>query len=137
MDSGPLPGLLLLVGIIAIAIFMGRHSSQKHEQARTRAIEEMRPYHEAFAKAVSVTDPQLVVKTGSGLVDAARYWQPGNVGSVAEVVYRDALNLLKSHPDIKPFALSVGRIAYGAKRPDRQVTVYDEQAIMNDIGAHS
>lgn len=55
----------------------------------------------------------------------------------AEQEYRDVLSRLKSHSEAKPRALELGRIVYGMKRPDGKLTIYDEQAIQNDIQAHS
>ncbi len=55
----------------------------------------------------------------------------------AEAVYRKALAQLKRPPDTKSQVLELGRTAYAVRRPDGKLTVYDEQAIMNDIAAHS
>lgn len=55
-------------------------------------------------------------------------------------VYEAALEILSKHPDqipLKQYALEVGRWHYGIQRPNRKVTVYDEQAIQNDIAVRS
>lgn len=130
-------GFLVLVVIVVLAVLLIMSSRQKQEAAASRAHEEMRPYHDAYAKALASADPQIIMKTGSGLVEAARYWQPWNVATVAEGVYNDALNLLKGNSAAKPYVLSIGRSAYAARRPEGKLTIYDEQAIMNDISAHS
>jgi hypothetical protein len=134
MDGGG--GLLFFVAIVALVIFL-KMNSDKREAAASRAHEEMRPYHEAYAKALASADPQVIMKTGVGLVEAVRYWQPGSVATIAEGVYKDALTLLKGNPEAKPYVLSVGRSAYAARRPEGKLTIYDEQALMNDISAHS
>lgn len=57
---------------------------------------------------------------------------------LADTVYRMALCAVESSrgaPAAKRFALSVGRRAYGSKRSNGRPTIYDEQAIQNDIGA--
>lgn len=41
----------------------------------------------------------------------------------------------KGLPGAKALALHLGRASYSAARPDRVPTIYDEQAINNDIGA--
>jgi len=135
MESGI--GFLFLIAIVVLVVLLKMNSRQKEEGARSRAHDEMRPYHQAYANALASADMSIVIKTGNGLLEAARYWQPWDVASVTEGVYKDALNLLKEHPDAKPYALSIGRAAYAARRLDGKLTIYDEQAIMNDISAHS
>jgi hypothetical protein len=54
----------------------------------------------------------------------------------AEWIYRRALELLRQRSDdsaFRAFVLHVGRLSYSAGRPDKRPTVYDEQAIANDI----
>lgn len=56
----------------------------------------------------------------------------------AHSIYQFALNAVKEtkgDPDMKAFALSVGRASYGANRPGGNPTIYDEQAIQNDIAS--
>jgi hypothetical protein len=53
-------------------------------------------------------------------------------------LYRRTLERVRNTngaPGFKALALHVGRLRYGAGRPDRQPTLYDEQAIANDIAA--
>lgn len=52
--------------------------------------------------------------------------------------YRDILQLLQKYPNIPKLhtmALDFGRLSYGATRPNRVLTIYDENAIANDIKA--
>lgn len=135
MDSGC--GLLLLLGVVVLVVVVILSYRQKQRIDASRAHNEIRPYQQAYAKALASTELQIIMKTGSGLVEATRYWQPWKTAAVTEEVYRDALNLLRGHPEAKPYVLSAGRSAYAAKRPDGTLTTYDEQAIMNDISAHS
>ncbi len=54
----------------------------------------------------------------------------------AQKAYQLALSILADHPDslsAKQFALTAGRKSYSAERPDKTPTIYDEQAIQNDI----
>jgi hypothetical protein len=54
----------------------------------------------------------------------------------SEIAYRTALRILEQNPSslaVKTFALAVGRWHFGRSRPDKQVTIYDEQAMQNDI----
>ena len=51
-------------------------------------------------------------------------------------IYNEVLEILASNPDkihIKPLCLEMGRKHYSALRPDKLPTIYDEQAIQNDI----
>jgi hypothetical protein len=51
-------------------------------------------------------------------------------------IYNLALEVLSENPEkihIKTLCLTVGRLHYGKLRPDNKVTIYDEQAIQNDI----
>jgi hypothetical protein len=55
-------------------------------------------------------------------------------------VYEAALDVLSQYPDqipLKQYALEVGRWHYGIQRPNGKVTIYDEQAIQNDIVVRS
>ena len=64
----------------------------------------------------------------------------GENGLSSKEVYGAALEVLSQHPDqipLKQYALEVGRWHYGIQRPDRKVTIYDEQAINNDIAVRS
>ena len=58
----------------------------------------------------------------------------------ADVAYRQSLDCLQeSNGDagIRAFALELGRSSYASKRPDKKLAMYDEQAIQNDLQAHS
>ncbi|MBD2392978.1 hypothetical protein H6G11_01755 [Cyanobacterium aponinum FACHB-4101] len=54
----------------------------------------------------------------------------------SEYLYFHCLDLLEKKQDdtkIKKITLLAGRLYYSSLRPDRIVTIYDEQAIQNDI----
>jgi len=54
--------------------------------------------------------------------------------------YNSALELIITHKGdarIKVFALNMGRWYYSLQRPERKPTIYDEQAIQNDINARN
>lgn len=66
------------------------------------------------------------------------YWHlPKKEGdALGERFYQLALHAVANHPQsvlIRPFALEVGRWHKGRLRPDGNVTIYDEQALQNDI----
>lgn len=51
-------------------------------------------------------------------------------------LYQQSLEVVQSSkgaPAAKELALRLGRLSYAAGRPDRRPTVYDEQAVANDI----
>lgn len=106
------------------------------EQARREAEEKFRPYEEAWGRARTADSIDTFVRCGDYLVKAARNWQPHLVQSVAWDVYKEVLRRLKMSPELKPFALEIGRVAYATRRPDGALTLYDEQAIQNDIMVH-
>ncbi|MGA1601805.1 MAG: hypothetical protein ACO4CG_05910 [Prochlorothrix sp.] len=54
----------------------------------------------------------------------------------SELFYNAALQILEENPgtiSLKQYALDIGRWHYSLDRPDKKVTIYDEQAIQNDI----
>ncbi len=62
------------------------------------------------------------------------------IATCSLALYEAALEILEEHPDqipLKSYALDVGRWRYSLNRPDGKVTVYDEQAIQNDIQVRS
>ncbi len=61
---------------------------------------------------------------------------PALKATETKVIYEAALDILAnnpSNPTAKQFVLNVGRWHFGRNRPDKRPTVYDEQAIQNDI----
>jgi hypothetical protein len=61
---------------------------------------------------------------------------PALKATETQAVYEAALEILTnnpSNPTAKQFVLNVGRWHFGRNRPDKRPTVYDEQAIQNDI----
>lgn len=54
----------------------------------------------------------------------------------ADWLYQRALEALRrrgNDPEFKTFVLHVGRLSYAFNRPGRRLTIYDEQALANDI----
>jgi len=49
----------------------------------------------------------------------------------------ESVRASKGDPTLKALALQIGRISYASSRPDRRPTIYDEQAIANDIAVRS
>lgn len=63
-----------------------------------------------------------------------------NPGFSSQQIYDSSLDLVTTHignPQAKVFALEVGRWHYSLQRLDRKPTIYDEQAIQNDINTRS
>jgi len=66
------------------------------------------------------------------LLDKGKVFQQYNYGTIYNLV----LEILASNPDkihIKTLCLTLGRMHYSSLRPDKNPTIYDEQAIQNDI----
>lgn len=60
--------------------------------------------------------------------------------SDGQFFYNSALELISIHngnAKIKVFALNMGRWYYSLLRPEKKPTIYDEQAIQNDINART
>jgi len=77
----------------------------------------------------SPLDPDLHAALASVAQDSPQHADP---------IYQVALRILADNPEstvAKQFAVSAGRISYSRGRRDRKPTVYDEQAIRNDIMA--
>ena len=61
-------------------------------------------------------------------------------GFDSQQFYSLALDLVITHKgnqNVKVFALDLGRWHYSLQRPDKKPTIYDEQAIQNDITTRS
>jgi len=132
--------LLVLVGLAMVAIVIvvvnivqGRSAAL----ARLEAEQRFRQYAESWAAARSSENIDAFVRCGEYIIKASRLWQPHLVEKFAWEVYREVLQRLRKNPQLKPFALEIGRAAYSARRPGRELTIYDEQAIQNDIMVHS
>ncbi len=134
--------ILAMIGVLIVAIWGWTRDQQKcraaaAERAAQEAEEKFRPYPEAWSAARASDNVDALVRCGDFLIKAARLWQPHLVAPVAWEVYREILQLLRDNPGLKPFVLEVGRTAYSERRAGGVLTVYDEQAIQNDILAHS
>lgn len=105
-------------------------------QAKTAHEEKLRELRESYTAAKQSGNPQKIISAGRAIVEEMKLRNPLGLPAASEEIYRDMLRLLKTSAEYKPFALEMGRLAYGSKRKDRNPTVYDEQAILNDINAH-
>jgi hypothetical protein len=143
MDSGCFIFTVVLLVFAAIVVAATVHSGRVAAERSRRDLEErttaLVPYQEAWAKAQVAGEKasaDIVLKCGDYVVRAAQQWRPDFVSSYAWEVYRATLPLLRKRPDLAPQVLAIGRIAYSADRPGGVPTVYDEEAIRNDILAH-
>jgi hypothetical protein len=130
----------VIVSIIVIIIQSQRNTVKRlaaAEAARLEAEEQIELYHKSWAAARSSENIDALVRCGEYVIKAAQLWQPNTVESVAWDVYKEILSRLKTRPELKPTALAIGRAAYAARRPGGALTIYDEQAIQNDILAHA
>ncbi len=90
---------------------------------------------ETYRAAKATAQPKTIKSAALDLLREVS--TSSDYGREVEEIYRDVLAMLKDHPSLKPFALELGRVAYGSKREDRLPTTYDEQAILNDINVHT
>ncbi len=61
------------------------------------------------------------------------------IGLTTDSIYQEALSLVGVYPEnigLRDFALKVGRSHNSRGREDRKPTIYDEQAIRDDLMVH-
>jgi hypothetical protein len=124
-------GILLIVAAIGLIVIVP--IALKASAAQEAKLGELR---EAYHRAKSAGEPSEIVAAARAMVHEVRQ-NNFKQAQIASEIYQDMLKLLRSHSELKPFALETGRLAYGLKRKDGVPTVYDEQAILNDINAHA
>ncbi|HKH49597.1 MAG TPA: hypothetical protein VKM72_33465 [Thermoanaerobaculia bacterium] len=120
-----------IIGCIIALVVWSRRRTAAQRAAK------MSPYLKYWSDARQKGEVSLILDAGKKLVEAARWWDREMAARYASEAYRTCLPLLREHPDFKPHLLELGRAAYGWPRTDGRPTVYDEQAIANDITAHS
>jgi hypothetical protein len=120
-------------GIFLIVVAIGLPIALKSSSAQEAKLTELR---EAYLRAKSTDDPAQIIAAARVMIRGARL-NKQRQAALASEVYQDMLAMLKLHSEYKPFALETGRLAYGLKRSDGAPTVYDEQAILNDINVHA
>lgn len=136
--------VLLALGFITLLVIAAwrkvKRSAEElatsEKRRRKEAEEQFQIYQDAWAAARNSQNLETFINCGDYFVRATRSWQPRRLTEVSWDVYREFLKRLKTQPDMKPKVLEIGRAAYSARRFDGMLTVYDEQAIQNDILAH-
>jgi hypothetical protein len=135
--------ILILVGA-AVILFITLHSFSKtlRSEAQARAAAERQTTVELAKNQQRITELRRSMNDDPGnrsvheeLVQIAIRFP-----SLAATVYNIALEAVESTngaPGTKQLALKAGRLHYGALRPDGTLTVYDEQALQNDISART
>ena len=121
--------IFLLVALVVFSIAFAMKAKARH---RAR-VQELRVN---YTQAKSSNNPQEIIRGARAIIEEFRANNQSGLPATAEGIYNDILGLLKSQADLKPFALEMGRLSYGSRRQDKNLTVYDEQAILNDINAN-
>ena len=125
-----------VIGVFVVCIggaifglrFLGRVNALDVERERAERLKRDARFEELIATVES--NPGDETSRNNACLLAQRFPE------YADKLYRLALRLLEERPDVsglKEFALSSGRASYSSKREDGAVTIYDEQAIQNDI----
>lgn len=96
----------------------------------------MAPYREYYERALAAKDPNMILDAALKLAKAERLWMPLSSAMTAGMLYHRSLPLFRGRPELRPQVLELGRFAYAWPRPGGSPTVYDEQAIQNDMIAH-
>lgn len=119
--------MLCLVGVVAF--YVHQEVYQSHER---KVAEELRKFQQFLVTLEqSPTDPQIHASFLRAVANLTTLTE-----SHGELAYQTSLQMLESHPlstAAKVFALNIGRWHFGRIRPDNKVTIYDEQAMQNDI----
>ncbi|HET6883516.1 MAG TPA: hypothetical protein VFI31_25415 [Pirellulales bacterium] len=114
--------------VIAAVVFAVAISSASH--ARREAGTRLMQLHRELLSAE--LDPLRLQTVVSQIVEF-KFMRFPQIGGE---IYGSALDLLSNNPKspiAKQLVLDIGRWHYGKSRPDGRPTVYDEQAIQNDI----
>lgn len=119
---------VMVIGMLVMIPFV--LSAQEDHSAK---LVELR---ERYSAAKSSGQVGAIESSARAVVEQFRMTRQSGLLGISEEIYRDALGFVKNMPELKPFALEMGRLAYGLKRKDKNPTIYDEQAILNDINAH-
>lgn len=117
--------LLIMAPVIAWMVF---ESKKERVEARSQ-FEDMKQRLES-----SPLDQDLHNQILSFIGDQRDAFSKHN--ALAQECYPLALGILENNPDslaAKQFALEAGRTSHAAGRADKKPTIYDEQAIQNDI----
>lgn len=122
---GLIVSIVLAFGVLAVYYTWKRARRLKEEYA-----ELMATYMEA-----RTTSPESLIGIANGLLGRAKEIPKESPTVLAAWLYSDALNLVSVDQRYRPFALAMGRAAYGLPRDQGVPTVYDEAAIKNDIEA--
>jgi hypothetical protein len=126
-----LPYAFLLLALFAVGGLINSLMQRKKAATRLRQLNQ--------ALRASNLDPALVDSIVSEMRRVARptLLHPiGRMPGSTAPIYVTALDLLAGNPRstvAKQLALELGRWHFGIARPDGLVTIYDEQAIQNDI----
>lgn len=127
--------LLVLIGIAGAAILF-LYASMEDDKRRKAAAEALE--HQLAELKRNPRDRQTqanileLLSTHFSIHD----WQMCSYGLTAERVYQEILAILELAPDdigARDLALKVGRWHCSRFRPDNKLTIYDEQAIQNDL----
>lgn len=126
-----IPGVLFILAMLGagFVVYLTLKGQNEH-QLRAQGL------RERYSAAKATGDPRRIIPAARAILNEFSKSNRASLPRIAEELYHDALGLLGRNSELRPFALEMGRFAYGVKRPDRKPTVYDEQAITNDLQAH-
>lgn len=130
------PGTILgVVFIVLAAIFIvGLFFVEKPKPENPADLE---PQWQAFRAALADAVPvDAVLRAAYDLLREAGRVAPLQAKGVTEQVYQDFLRHLRQRSDLAPGALWAGRQVYANRRLKGVLSVYDEQALLNDIIVH-
>jgi hypothetical protein len=128
-----------IVVMIWLVVLISRRNTREWQERRRAAAaekEERMPVYRAAwlqARSSDTVETAVLLQCGDYLLKEAQRWSPEEMPVLTWEVYREILRRLPARPELRVPALDFGRIAYAVRRPGGLPTVYDEQAIQNDI----
>lgn len=121
--------MLSYVVIIGGIVFYFYRKNKKNKDEQLRLKEQAIKYNQEFVQYQSIFDDG----NANEIVTAGKKFAQIADSHHLDLLYKDALSLIKDNPQCKTYALEIGRIKYGHLRENGSPSLYDESAIQNDI----
>jgi hypothetical protein len=115
---------LVIIAIVVLSVRQSREEARQDRERSARVVELVGMIRDGVEDPSKFTSASAIVgRLSLSATDLAMLYQRS----------LDAVQSSKGAPTAKELALRLGRLSYAAGRPDKRPTVYDEQAVANDI----
>ena len=115
--------------LIAIGVFLALRYHLLNEKVRS-AKKIRRGLQKRYLESIESEELKLIQTSGTEFANS-QLVLPEDL----DMLYLDALRLVRDNPKAKLYAMQIGRVKYGCHNADGKSTLVDEQAIQNDIEA--